>query len=98
MDKKKPPVRFADKELERDYERLANSRNTEERKLHAVLKRIRGQLRALYQHGSETPLAEIPTVYKRMFGIDNLRTLDLPPHGTVLFTKVGEELWIVDIV
>ncbi len=98
MDDKKRNVVFANKELEQDYRRLATSTHPEDRKSYLALQDIRRQLQGKYLSGSQVPKNQIPDVYRRLFQVRNLWSLDLPPHGRVLYSVVEEEIRIVDIV
>ena len=98
MDGKKRKVVFANKKLEQDYERLATATHPEDRKAFLVLQDIRTRLQMRYLSGSEISENKIPEVYKRLFQVNNLWSLDLPPHGRVLYSIVEGEICIVDIV
>ena len=98
MDEKTTRVVFADRKLEEDYRRKAASTHPEDRRTYFVLEEIRRKLRTQYLSGSEVPKNKIPRVYRRMFHIVNLWSLDLPPHGTALYSLAGKEIWIVDIL
>ncbi len=98
MDDKKRNVVFANKELEQDYRRLATSTHLEDRKSYLVLQDIRRQLLEKYRSGSQISKNEIPDVYRRLFQVRNLWSLDLPPHGRVLYSLFEDEIRIVDVV
>lgn len=98
MDGKKRKVVFANRKLERDYERLAKATHPEDRRAYLVLQDIRQQLQMRCLSGSEIPENKIPHVYRRMFQITDLWSLDLPPHGRVLYSLVEDEIRIVDVV
>ena len=91
-------VVFARKDLEDDYKRLANSEKAEDRKLYSVLERIRAKVRSEFASGEEIPKNMIPTVYRRMFHVNNLWKLDISPQETVFYSIVGNEILIVDVV
>ena len=98
MDGKKRNVVFANKELGQDCRRLATSTHPEDRKSYQALQDIRMQLQMKYLSGSEIPESKIPNVYRRLFHVSNLWSLNLPPHGRVLYSLVEDEIRIVDIV
>ena len=94
---KTPKVIFAKKTLEDDYNRLAASKHMEDKRLYLVLKQMRSALRRRYSSGKKVPSNKIPAVYKRMFHIDNLLTLNLSHDGPVLYSIVGNEIRIIDL-
>ncbi len=96
--KSKKRVAFAKKGLEDDYKRLANSGKEEDRKLYSILERIRTKVRSEFASGEEIPKNMIPTIYKRMFHVNNLWKLDISPHETVLYSIVDNDILIVDVV
>ncbi len=98
MDGKEPRVVFADAKMELEFERLSTTTDSEGRRTYLVLQEIRRQL--LEKHGSESQILknEIPDVYRRLFQVSNLWSLNLPPHGRVLYSLVENEIRIVDIV
>ncbi len=96
--KSEKTVVFAKKGLEDDYKRLANSEKAEDRKLYSVLDRIRTKVQSEFVTGEEIPKNRIPTVYKRMFHVNNLWKLDISPRETVFYSIVGNEILIVDVV
>jgi hypothetical protein len=98
MEKDNRKVVFARKELEGNYKRLARSQNREDRKSYRVLQRIRRELRMQHRSGRRIPTNNIPSIYNRMFDINNLWRLDVPGGGTVLYSVMGQELRIIDIV
>lgn len=98
MDDKKRNVVFANRELEQDYRRLATSTHLEDRKSYLALQDIRRQLLEKHGSGSQILKNEIPDVYRRLFRVSNLWSLNLPPHGRVLYSLVEDEIRIVDIV
>ena len=98
MDGKKRKVVFADRKQEDNFRRLASSTHPEDGKTFLVLQSIRRQLQAKYVSGREIPKEKIPDVYRRLFQIRNLWSLDLPPHGQILYSLVEHEIRIVDIV
>lgn len=98
MDGKTRKVVFANKELEQDYTRLATSTHPEDRRAYLVLQDIRGHLQMKYLSGVEIPKNKIPDVYRRLFHISNLWSLNLPRHGRVLYSLFEDEIQIVDVV
>jgi hypothetical protein len=98
MSRDKKQVVFANRKLENDYKRLADSKHPEERRSYLVLKRIRSLLRSQYLSGTRIPENKIPAIYRHSFHIDNLWRLELPGHGTVLYSIAGNEIRIVDIL
>ena len=98
MEKERRKVVFASKKLEDDYRRLATSQHREDRKSYRVLRGIRRQLRMQHRSGRRILMKKIPPVYKRLFNIANLWRLDLPRRGTVLYSVMGQQLRIVDII
>ncbi len=98
MDKKTTRVVFADRKQEDNFRRLASSTHPEDRRTFLALQDIRQQLQANYVSGRELPKEKVPPVYKRLFNIANLWSLDLPPHGCVLYSLVEDEIRIVDII
>ena len=97
MNENRKNVIFANKKFEEDYEKLAVSKHPEDKKLYSVLKRIRSKLRWQYLAGKEVPINKIPAVYKRLFDIDNLWRIDISRNPNVLYSIVGNEIWIVDM-
>ena len=98
MDGKEPRVVFANAKMEQEFERLSTTTDPEARRTYLVLQDIRQQLQAKYVSGREIPKEKIPDVYKRLFHLRNLRSLDLPAHGRVLYSVIEDEIRIVDIV
>jgi len=98
MDGKAPRVVFANAKMELEFERLSTTTDPEGRRTYLVLQDIRRQLQMKYLSGSEIPDSKIPDVYRRLFHVRNLWSLDLPPHGRVLYSLVEDEIRIVDIV
>ena len=90
---------FADKKLDDDYKRLSKSRHSEEdKKLYHVLTVIREKVGELYRFGKKLPKNKIPDVYLQRFRIENLWSLDLPGHGTVLYSVAEGRILIVDLL
>ena len=98
MSREKKQVVFANRKLEKDYKRLADSKYPEEKRSYLVLKRIRSLLRSQYLSGKRIPENKIPTIYRHTFHIDNLWRLELPGHDTVLYSFIGDEIRIVDML
>jgi hypothetical protein len=98
MSREKKKVVFANEKLEDDYTRVPNSRHPEDKKLYLFLKQVRSKLQRQYLSGTRVPKNKIPAIYRRMFHIDNLWRLDLPGHDTILYSFVGDEIRIVDIL
>ena len=97
MSREKKQVVFANRKLEKDYKRLADSKHPEEKRSYLVLKRIRSLLRSQYMSGRRIPENKIPAIYRKMFHIDNLWKLEVRGYGTVLYSNVGNEIRIVDL-
>ena len=89
---------FASQKLEDLYKRLAVSQHREDRRSYQTLQKIRRQLGMHYRSGREIPMKRIPSVYKRMFDIENLWRLDVPAGSTVVYSVVRQQILIVDIV
>lgn len=98
MVERSPRVTFANKKLEDEYRELAKSPHAEDRKTYRTLQQIRRTLRKQYPGGRDISKEKIAAIYQRMFDVSNLWSLETPPHGTVLYTRVGREIRIVDIV
>ena len=98
MDGKKRKVVFADRKQEDNFRHLASSTHPEDRRTFLVLQDIRRQLQAKYVSGREIPKEKIPDVYGCLFHLRNLWSLNLSPHGRVLYTVVEDEIRIVDIL
>lgn len=98
MDGKKPRVVFANAKMEEEFERLSTTTDPEGRRTCLVLQDIRRQLLEKHRFGSQIPKNEIPDVYRRLFQVNNLWSLNLPPHGLILYSLVEDEIRIVDIV
>ena len=98
MDGKKRKAVFADRKQEDNFRRLTSSTHPEDRKTFFVLEDIRRQLQMKYLSGTEIPENKIPNVYRRLFHVRNLWSLDLPPYGRVLYSLVEHEIRIVDLV
>ena len=98
MDGKEPRVVFANAKMEQEFERLSTTTDPEGRRTYLVLQDIRRQLLEKHRSGSQIPKNEIPDVYRRLFQVSNLWSLDLPPHGRVLYSLVEDEIRIVDII
>ena len=97
-DEKTPTVVFADKKQEDDFRRLASSTHPEDRTTFLALQYIRRQVQAKYVSGREIPKGKIPDVYRHLFHLRNLWSLELPPHGRVLYSLMDDEIRIVDMV
>ena len=98
MDSKEPKVVFTNAKMEQEYQRLAIATHHEDRRTYWALQDMRSQLLGKYLSGSQIPKNKIPDVYKRLFQVNNLWSLNLPPHGRVLYSIVEEEIRIVDIL
>lgn len=98
MERKTRRVVFADRKLEEGYKRLATAMHPEDRRTYLVLQDIRRQLHTKYLTGSKIPENKIPDVYRRLFQVSNLWSLDFAPHGRVLYSLVEDEIRIVDLV
>lgn len=98
MAEKVRKVIFASKALEVDYKRLSSSENPEDKRLYEVLRRAREILQSQHLSGREIPKDKIPVIYRRMFRIDNLWELKISDHETVIYSVVGGDIWIVDMV
>ena len=91
-------VVFASRRLEDEYEALARSKLSADRKLYSTLKRVRRILLRRCQSGTEIPKERIPTVYRRQFGVFNLWCLSLWPYSLVLYSMVEEDVLIIDML
>ncbi len=89
-------VRFASQKMEDDFEQLAESEHQEDRRLFGVLKQTRETLLREYRRGKRVPGDSVPMVYRELFGIENLWSLDIPDLGTVFFSIFEKEIVIVD--
>lgn len=98
MDGKEPRVVFANAKMELEFERLSTTTDPEGRRTYLVLQDIRRQLLEKHRSGSQILKKEIPDVYRRLFQIRNLWSLNLPPHGRVLYSLFEDEIQIVDVV
>ena len=97
MNGRKRKVLFANRNMEYDYRRFATSKHPEEKRLYSVLKQIRATLHHWYLTGKKIPENKIPSAYRRMFQIDNLWRLDLSGDRAVLYSLIGNEIWIIDM-
>ncbi len=96
MEKEKTTVRFANKEMEDDFNRLGESEHPEDRRLHAVLRRVRETVLREYQKGRRVPESAMVKMSRDLFGIHDLWSLEIPGHGTVFFGVFENEILIVD--
>ncbi len=98
MDSKEPRVVFASPKMEQEYERLATATHPEDRRTYSALQDMRRQLLGQYLGGRQIPRNEIPDVYRRLFQVNNLWSLNLPPHGRILYSLVVDDIRVVDIL
>ena len=91
-------VKFANKEMENSYKRLAVSKHPEDRRLCLTLGNIRSKVRSEYHRGGEIPKDKIPAIYRQMFHIDNLWKLNFSKHEVVFYSIVRDDILIVDIL
>ena len=98
MERNESKVVFANAKMEQEYQWLATSTHPKDRETYMVLQDIRRLLLEKHRSGHQIPKNEIPDVYQRLFQVRNLWSQDLPRHGTVLYSMVGEQIWIVDII
>lgn len=92
------PVRFADEELEARYHELHSSTHPEDKKLLHKLHSLRASVQRGWQRAVRVPDDQIPPVYREMFKVTNLWRLDAGGDEDVLFSRIGDELCIVDFL
>jgi len=91
-------VAFADEKLEHDYKRLAESRHPEDEKVYSFHTEIRTQLGKKWESGQKVTDAKRISLYEQTFQIKEVWQVEIPPHGTVLFSITPEAILIVDIL
>lgn len=98
MAKERRKVRFADAKEEKEFRMLEASTNREDRRLLASLEHLKEVVERAWQEGVMVPVAEVPDVYRRQFGIDNLWRVGVQGFGDVLVSLAGRDIWIVDVI
>ena len=91
-------IAFADEKLGLNYERISSSKHPEDERLHAFLTEIRTELGKKWESGQKVTDGKRISLYERMFQIKEVWQVEIPPHGTVLFSVTPEAILIVDIL
>ncbi len=91
-------IAFADEKLEDDYEQLAKSKHPEDERAYAFLTAIRTELGKRWRSGQRVTNRKRISLYERMFQVKEIWQVEIPPHGTVLFSVTPEAIVIVDIL
>ena len=90
-------VVFAEEKLKKDFESLKDSR-TEEKDLYRWLNRAFEDLSENPFCGTQIPKKQIPEIYVKKFGIDNLWKYDLPRAWRLIYSVARDEVVIITIV
>ena len=90
-------IKFADEAMELDYQRISSSSHPEDERLYAFLTEIRTELEKRWMSGQKVTDGKRISLYERMFQIKEVWQIEIPPHGTVLFSVTPEAILIVDI-
>jgi len=95
----KTGVTFPNKEVEKEYEALALSKDQQQRQLH---KHITNTIEALKEHpkkGKKIPKRLWPKEYVQQYSIDNLWKIDLPRGWRLIYTfKAGTAIILTVIL
>ena len=91
-------IAFADENLEDDYEKLAKSKHPEDERVYSFLTAIRMELGKKWESGQKVTDRNRISLYERMLQIKEVWRVEIPPHGTVLFSITPEAILIVDIL
>ena len=91
-------IAFADGKMESEYKKLIGSAHPEDRRLHSVLTSVRTALAKYWRRGDEITRTSLGVIYTRLYQVDNVWRLEVPPHGTVLFSVHSREIRIVDVL
>ncbi len=91
-------IAFADENLEHDYKKLAESEHPEDERVYSFLTAIRMELGKKWESGQKVTDGKRISLYERMFQIKEVWQVEIPPHGTVLFSVTPEAILIVDIL
>jgi hypothetical protein len=90
-------VVFADAKLKTVYENLQNLK-TEDKKLHEWLKRAFDDLAQNAFCGTQIPKRQIPKMYIKRYGIDNLWKYNLPNAWRLLYSVARDEVLVISII
>ena len=91
-------VVYADDKFEKEYERLRNATNGDDRKAFSFMTRLREYLRDNSSRGKRIPKENMPKIYATLVGHRVLWELKFPRYGTIRYTAGNGRLRIVDFV
>ena len=91
-------IAFADEKLEHDFKKLAEPKHPEDQKVYSFLTEIRMELGKKWESGQKVTDGKRISLYERTFQIKEVWQVEIPPHGTVLFSITPESILIVDIL
>ncbi len=97
MNNCKIEVVFVDKKLQRDFEKLKHGK-TEDRELYDFIDRATDDLKEKPMCGIKIPRKLWPKGYIKKYGIDNLWKYDLPNAWRLIYTIVGDEVKILNVL
>ena len=88
---------YADDKFEREYERLRNATNGDDKKVFAFMTRLREYLKSNYGRGKRVPKDKVPQVYAKALGPNQLWELEYSRYGTIRYTVVEGRVKILDL-
>ena len=90
-------VVFAEKKVKEAFDKLKGSK-TEEKKLYEWLNRAFDDLAEDAFCGIQIPKKQIPKVYLKKYGIDNLWKYNLPNAWRLLYSVAKDEIVVISII
>ena len=90
-------VVFAEKRVKEAFDKLKGSK-TEEKKLYEWLNRAFDDLAENAFCGIQIPKKQIPKVYLKKYGIDNLWKYNLPNAWRLLYSVAKDEIVVISII
>ena len=91
-------VVYADDNFEKEYNRLGEATNGDDKKVFSFMTRLRLFLRENYAQGTKVPKDKIPEIYATLVDKRPLWELRHPRYGAIRYTVVKGQLNIVDVV
>ena len=91
-------VVFADEKVKTIYEKLKDSKRTEDQTLYKWLNRAFDDLKENAFCGIQIPKKQIPKEYIKKYRIDNLWKYNLPNAWRMLYSVARDEVMVISIV
>lgn len=93
----KSEIKFADKNVQKNFEELKNSRN-KDKNLYKWICRAFGDLEENAFCGIQVKKKLIPKVYIEKYKIDNIWKYDLPKGWRLIYSVANDEVQILSII